>query len=214
MLTLKCIVFPISFCLEKQTYNDVLIAIYYYASYCFTFYGLWLLTRTKSNPTDKTYWEKRPDQVLLQIVWTVFLFSNWGCHKDHFSNDRALALQPDRHAITYCCGSTCWKVRVWVRKEYHGKTHCFSYPLTASFASLHGTGCAMCLFAIIGCRCILGTWQQWPQPLSQGQHVTYRHQCDFNSCSISCGYTSEPRCTSYHPPLLLFWLLPRPSSVL
>lgn len=40
MLTTKSFVFPISFLLKKQTYNDVLIAVYY-ASYCFVF--LWLV---------------------------------------------------------------------------------------------------------------------------------------------------------------------------
>lgn len=40
-------------------------------------------------------------------------------------------------AITYCCGSTCWKVRVWVPKECHSNAQCFSHPLTAFFASLH-----------------------------------------------------------------------------
>lgn len=47
MLTSKSIVLPISFRLEKQTYNDVLIAIYYYASYFFFFMACGCLPELK-----------------------------------------------------------------------------------------------------------------------------------------------------------------------
>lgn len=145
MLTSKCIVFPISFCLVKQTYNDVLIAIYYHASYCFIFHGLWSLTRTKSNPMDKMYWRKDQYESYCRLLGPCFYSVIEGATKITSLTTGVLALQPDRHAITYCCGSTCWKVWVWVREAYHRETHRFSYPLTAFFASLHAAGCVMCL---------------------------------------------------------------------
>lgn len=105
MLTPEFIVFPISFCLEKWTYNDVLIAIYYYASYCFIFLkACGCLPGLKVILWIKCTGEKRPVWVLVQISCTVLLFSNWGCHKDHSSSNRS----PSSAASQICSNLLLW----------------------------------------------------------------------------------------------------------
>lgn len=139
MLTSKSFVFPFSFLLKKQTYNHVLIAVYY-ASYCFIFMTCGCLTDVKVILWIKC--SEIKDHYKSCCRFLGCFYCNWRWHKDHFSKDKSASSATRQACYTYCCGSTCWKVWVWVQKEYHGKTHCISYPLTFFFfffASLHGT---------------------------------------------------------------------------
>ena len=128
----------------------------------------------------------------------------------------ALALQPDRLAITYCCGSTCWKVRVWVRKEYHSKTRCFSYPLTALFASVHGTGCAMCLYATKGVDVSGWLDSKVPSPCLKGNMLLVVINMSVTPAP-SAGWLQLhlwAQMCFLSSSLLLFWLLPESCRIL
>lgn len=111
-------------------------------------------------------------------------YCNWGWHKDHFSNDRSGSSEIRQACYNLCCGSTCWKVQVWVQKSTTVKTHYSFYPL-AGFSHLCVVLAVPHVFIAYRVYMHLGYLAtRRIKFLSQGQHGTSCHQQACNSYSI------------------------------
>lgn len=143
---------------------------------------------------DKMYWDKRSLQVLLQIFLDVFIVIEGGTKITSLMT-RALALQPDEHAIPTAVAPPAERYGFEFRRSTMVK-HIAS-PIHLLFFSISAWYCVYLAYRVQMYLGYLTTRRT--QPLSQRQLVplaSNRPVTPALSAGSGCRYTSEPQCVA------------------